>query len=77
MVYAPCGLGGTVNASFSGQLYADDTTHFIQSSNYTCKPMTWPVMLPKLGCTIKGEGGVIDDSSLVQSLGDLDYQTER
>ncbi len=63
MVYAPCGLGGTVNASFSGQLYADDTTHFIQSSIYTCKPMTWPVMLPKLGCTIKGEGGVIDDTT--------------
>ena len=29
--------------------------------------MTWPVMLPKLGCTIKGQGGVIDDSTLVQS----------
>lgn len=77
MVYAPCGLGGTVNASFSGQLYADDTTHFIQSSVYTCKPMTWPVVLPKLGCTIKGEDGVLDDSTIVQKLGELVYQTER
>ena len=77
MVYAPCGLGGTVNASFSGQLYADDTTHFVQSSVYTCKPMTWPIVLPKLGCTIKGEDGVLDDSTIVQKLGELVYQTER
>lgn len=77
MVYAPCGLGGTVNASFSGQLYADDTTHFISNSIYTCKPMTWPVVLPQLGCTIKGQGGVLENSTLTQSIGDRVYQSEK
>ncbi|KQZ83957.1 hypothetical protein ASD56_07955 [Microbacterium sp. Root166] len=76
MVYSPCGLGGTVTASFSGQLYADDTTHFHSGSLYTCQPMSWPGALPKLGCKIKGEGGVIDETTLTQTLGVLLYQSE-
>jgi hypothetical protein len=77
MIYTPCGLGGTVTASFEGQLYAEDTTHFHSGSNYTCRPMSWPPALPSLGCTIKGSGGVLEETAIVQELGTLVYQTER
>ena len=77
MIYSPCGLNGTVTASFSGQLYADDTTNFHSGSAYTCKPMSWGAALPNLGCAIKGAGGVIDSTSLVQRLDGLVYQTEK
>ena len=77
MIYTPCGLGGTVTASFEGQLYAEDTTHFHSGSNYTCRPMSWPPALPSLGCTIKGSGGVLEETEIVQELGSLVYQTER
>ena len=70
MVYSPCGLNGTVTASFEGQLYTDDTTNFHSGSNYICQAMTWPAALPSLGCTIKGAGGVIDTTTIVQKLGD-------
>ncbi len=77
MIYTPCGLGGTVTASFEGQLYAHDTTHFHSGSHYTCREMSWPSALPSLGCTIKGSGGVLDETTIVQELGNLVYQTER
>jgi hypothetical protein len=77
MIYTPCGLGGTVTASFEGQLYAEDTTHFHAGSNYTCRAMSWAPALPSLGCTIKGSGGVLEETELVQELGSLVYQTER
>lgn len=77
MIYSPCGLNGTVTASFSGQLYSDDTTNFHSGSAYTCKPMSWGTALPSLGCTIKGSGGVVDSSSLVQRLDGLVYQSEK
>lgn len=77
MVYSPCGLNGTVTASFEGQLYTDDTTNFHSGSNYTCRPMSWPTALANLGCAIKGAGGVIDVTTIVQKLGELVYQTER
>lgn len=77
MVYSPCGLNGTVTASFEGQLYTDDTTNFHSGSNYTCQPMSWPTALANLGCAIKGSGGVIDLTTIVQKLGERVYQTER
>ncbi|WP_442575420.1 hypothetical protein ACSBPH_16630 [Microbacterium sp. F51-2R] len=77
MIYSPCGLSGTVTASFSGQLYTDDTTNFHSGSAYTCEPMNWGTALPNLGCTIKGSGGVIDSSTLVQRLDGLVYQSEK
>lgn len=77
MIYSPCGLNGTVTASFSGQLYADDTTNFHSGSSYTCKPMSWGTALPNLGCAIKGPGSVIDSTTLVYSLDELVYQTEK
>jgi type II secretory pathway pseudopilin PulG len=77
MVYSPCGLNGTVTASFEGQLYTDDTTNFHSGSNYTCQPMSWPTALANLGCAIKGAGGVIDMTTIVQKLGERVYQTER
>ncbi|WP_133544368.1 hypothetical protein [Microbacterium sp. BK668] len=77
MIYSPCGLNGTVTASFSGQLYTDDTTNFHSGSAYTCKPMNWGTALPSLGCTIKGSGGIIDSSTLVKRLDGLVYQSEK
>jgi hypothetical protein len=77
MVYSPCGLNGTVTASFEGQLYTDDTTNFHSGSNYTCQPMSWPTALANLGCAIKGSGGIIDMTTIVQKLGERVYQTER
>ncbi|QIG40936.1 DUF342 domain-containing protein [Microbacterium sp. 4R-513] len=77
MIYSPCGLSGTVTASFAGQLYTDDTTNFHSGSAYTCKPMSWGTALPSLGCTIKGSGGIIDSSTLVQRLDGLVYQSEK
>lgn len=77
MVYSPCGLNGTVTASFEGQLYTDDTTNFHAGSNYTCQPMSWPTALANLGCAIKGSGGIIDMTTIVQKLGERVYQTER
>ncbi|GAA5204602.1 hypothetical protein [Microbacterium jejuense] len=77
MIYSPCGLSGTVTASFQGQLYTDDTTNFHSGSNYTCRPMSWPTALANLGCAIKGAGGVIDMTTIVQKLGERVYQTER
>ncbi|WP_251449439.1 hypothetical protein [Microbacterium sp. Marseille-Q6648] len=77
MIYSPCGLQGTVTASFEGQLYTDDTTNFHAGSNYTCRPMSWPGALPSLGCAIKGSGGIIDSTTIIQELGELVYQTER
>lgn len=77
MIYSPCGLQGTVTASFEGQLYTDDTTNFHAGSNYTCRPMSWPGALPSLGCAIKGSGGIISSTTIIQELGELVYQTER
>lgn len=76
MVYSPCGLTGTVTASFSGQLYSNDTTNFHAGSSYTCATMSWPGALEKLGCTIKGDDGVGGDSVLVQKLGTRVVQRE-
>lgn len=76
MVYSPCGLTGTVTASFSGQLYSNDTTNFHAGSSYTCATMSWPGALEKLGCTIKGDDGVGGDTTLVQKLGARVVQRE-
>ncbi len=61
MVYAPCGLTGTVNSSFQGQLYSNDTSGvtFIGTAVYTCATMQWPPAFAKLGCKVRG-GGVDD-----------------
>lgn len=75
MMYTPCGMTGTVTASFAGQYYTNDSTHMHSSATYTCQPMTWSPAFDQLGCKIKGEGGVLE-GSLVQRLGSLVYQTE-
>lgn len=80
MVYAPCGLTGTVNSSFQGQLYSNDTSGvaFISTAEYTCATMQWPPAFAKLGCKVRGGG--VDDvivEVLVGHLDNLTYQTER
>ncbi|MEN8603077.1 hypothetical protein [Microbacterium rhizosphaerae] len=77
MIYSPCGLNGTVTASFSGQLYTNDTTNFHSGSAYTCQTMSWPSALPSLGCKIKGPGGIGNDTTVTQKLGSLIVQTEQ
>lgn len=80
MVYSPCGLTGTVTSSFSGQLYTNQSVNLHSTGNietsYTCKNMSWSPAFDQLGCKIKGSGG-IEESSMVQRLGQLVYQTER
>jgi hypothetical protein len=80
MVYAPCGLTGTVNSNFQGQLYSNDTNgvDFIGTAEYTCATMQWPPAFEKLGCKVRGDGeeDVIDEV-LIGNLDDLTYQTER
>lgn len=80
MVYSPCGLNGTVNSSFSGQLYSNDTSgvSFIGTAQYTCAMMTWEPAFEKLGCKVRGEGeDVVLETVMVQRLGDRLAQTER
>lgn len=79
MVYSPCGLNGTVNSSFRGQLYSNDTSGvtFIGTAEYTCALMTWAPAFEKLGCKVRGEGDdVVLETVLVKELGLLSYQTE-
>jgi len=75
MVYSPCGLTGTVTASFSGQLYTNDSTNFHAGSSYACAAMSWPGALAKLGCAIKGDDGVITEP-LPKKLGTRVVQRE-
>ena len=80
MVYTPCGLNGTVNSSFRGQLYSNDTSGvtFIGAASYTCALMEWAPAFEKLGCKVRGEGeDVVIETVLVQRLGERVYQTER
>lgn len=76
MVYSPCGLNGTVTASFTGQLYTNDSTNFHAGSAYACAVMSWPGALEKLSCSIKGEDGIPDETTVVEKLGDRVSQTE-
>ncbi|WP_345802272.1 hypothetical protein AAIB33_04025 [Microbacterium sp. AZCO] len=75
MYYTPCGMTGTATSTFSGQLYANDTTH-LHAAAYTCQSMSWSPAFDQLGCKIKGDGS-ISQGSLIQRLGDLVYQTEK
>ena len=80
MVYAPCGLNGTVNSTFRGQLYSNDTSGvtFIGTAEYTCALMTWEPAFEKLGCKVRGEGeDVVLETVLVQRLGVRMTQSER
>jgi hypothetical protein len=80
MVYAPCGLNGTVNSSFRGQLYSNDTSGvtFIGTADYTCALMSWEPAFEKLGCKVRGEGeDVVLETVLVQRLGVRMTQSER
>lgn len=80
MVYSPCGLNGTVNSSFRGQLYSNDTSGvtFIGAADYTCALMAWAPAFEKLGCKVRGEGeDVVLETVLVQRLGDRLTQTEQ
>ncbi len=80
MVYSPCGLTGTITSSFSGQLYTNQSVNLHSAGNietaYTCKNMSWSPAFEQLGCKIKGAGS-IEESSMVQRLGQLVFQTER
>jgi hypothetical protein len=77
MIYTPCGLTGNVDVDFSGQFYtANDGNHTI-SSTFTCTPMSWPPVFPELSCRIQGEDGAGGSVTLIQTLGELRYQTER
>lgn len=77
MIYTPCGLTGNVKVDFSGQFYtANDGNHTIDST-FTCTPMTWPPVFNELSCRIKGQGGAGGGFNVIQTLGELRYQTER
>lgn len=75
MIYSPCGLTGTTTSSFSGQYYTNDVTHMHSSATYTCEPMAWSTAFEQLGCRITGDGGLVE-SSVIQRLGELVYQSE-
>ncbi|GAA2883362.1 polymer-forming cytoskeletal protein [Microbacterium esteraromaticum] len=80
MIYTPCGLTGNVRASFTGQLYSNDTgsVMFGNGASYTCATMSWPDAFKKLGCKVRGES---DDAVIVTqmeySLSDRTRQVER
>jgi hypothetical protein len=75
LVYTACGLTGTINSDFSGQIYVDDDTRTV-NSNFVCTPMSWEPAMPNLSCRIHGAGGAAGDPIETTSIGDLMYQTE-
>lgn len=80
MVYSPCGLTGNIHASFTGQLYSNDsgTLSFGNGASYTCALMAWPDAFKKLGCKIRGTGeDVVIETVLTQRPGTREHQTER
>ncbi|GAT71639.1 hypothetical protein [Microbacterium hydrocarbonoxydans] len=80
MVYSPCGLTGNIHASFTGQLYSNDSGNlsFGNGASYTCALMSWPDAFEKLGCKVRGSGDdVVVETVKVYKLLDRTYQTER
>lgn len=76
LVYTACGLTGTINSDFSGQIYVNADTRSV-NADFTCTPMSWEPALPNLSCRIRGEGGAAGDPVASSSIGKLLFQTER
>ncbi|GAA3775597.1 hypothetical protein GCM10022240_29020 [Microbacterium kribbense] len=78
LLYTPCGLTGTVQLNFHGQLYTNQGgLTFGNGASYTCESMAWAPALPKLGCRIRGGSDPILVTTLVQQLGGRLWQSER
>ena len=80
MIYSPCGLTGNVRASFTGQLYSNDTgsVMFGNGAAYTCAMMAWPDAFKKLGCKVRGESeDAVLETVHEYSLSTRVHQTER
>lgn len=77
MMYSPCAIGGTVRVNFNGQFYtAGSSVFFNNGADINCKEMSWAPVFDEISCFIKVEDGG-GATVVVQTLGDLMYQTER
>lgn len=77
MLYSPCAIGGTVRVNFNGQFYtAGSSVFFNNGADINCKEMSWAPVFDEISCFIKVEDGG-GTTVVVQSLGDLIFQTER
>ena len=76
LVYSACGLTGTINSDFSGQIYVNADTRTV-NANFTCEEMSWEPTLPELNCRISGAGGPGGPVTMTYAIGDMTYQTEK
>lgn len=77
MVYSPCALGGTVTVNYSGQFYtAGSSVTFGNGAGINCEEMSWVPVFEEISCYLRPEDGG-GTTEVVQSLGDLIFQTER
>lgn len=75
LVYTACGLAGTINSDFTGQIYVNDDTRTV-NADFTCAPMSWEPALPELSCRIRGEDGAEGELVTTYDIGDMIFQTE-
>lgn len=75
LVYSACGLTGTIDSDFAGQIYVDDDARQV-NAQFTCTPMSWEPALPNLSCRIRGAGGAAGEPIVTWTLGKLVYQSE-
>ncbi|GAA1468023.1 hypothetical protein [Microbacterium thalassium] len=77
MIYSPCTIGGTVRVDYAGQFYtAGNSVNFNNGASINCKPMSWTPVFEEISCRIETDEDSVP-TTVVQSLGDRLFQTER